>query len=84
MIGIEYIPCFHVLGMPVGKREYFLLLILIALLLLWEYELQLRNEDAVKLSRYIFEKVLKVCSEQAGFCELADNFGCLLWITAMG
>lgn len=60
MIGIEYIPCFHVLGMPVGKKEYFLFLSLIALLLLWEYELQLQNEDAVRMSRSIFEKVLKV------------------------
>lgn len=59
-IGIEHIPCFHVLGMPVGKREYYLFLSLIALLLLWEYELQLQNEEAVKMSRYVFEKVLKV------------------------
>lgn len=60
MIGIEYIPSFHVLGMPVGKKEYFLFLSLIALLLLWEYELQLQNEDAVRMSRSIFEKVLEV------------------------
>lgn len=60
MIGIKYIPCFHVLGMPVGKREYFLFLSLIALLLLWEYELKLQNEDAVKMSRYNSEKMLQV------------------------
>lgn len=60
VIGIKYIPCFHVLGMPVGKREYFLFLSLIALLLLWEHELKLQNEDAIEMSRYISEKVLKV------------------------
>lgn len=40
--------------------------------------LQLQNEDAVKMSRYIFKKVLKVQSEQAGLYELADYFGPLL------